>query len=141
MRDFDRKLDERGIAEAAGMGRLMAERQLVPDIVICSTAARAVETLDAINETLHLESASRYEQNLYATDAPGYLEIAAATGIDFRSRNIEELDNLKADSLDFYARIRSLYRQHRENEIRNGASTDDSPNFSAVPGQNTSALE
>lgn len=82
MRDFDRKLDERGIEEATAMGRLMARRQLVPDIVICSTAARAVETLDALNEALHLNEAVRYEQNLYATDAPGYLETAAATGSD-----------------------------------------------------------
>jgi phospholipid-binding lipoprotein MlaA len=66
---------------------------------------------------------------------------AAASGIDFRSRNIEELDNLKADSVDFYARIRSLYRQHRENEINNGAPSGDTPNFSAIPGENTSSVE
>jgi phosphohistidine phosphatase len=82
MRDFDRKLDESGIEEAIGMGRLMAKHQLVPDIVICSTAVRAVETLDALNTALHLDNVMRYEQNLYATDAPGYLEIAAATAID-----------------------------------------------------------
>lgn len=64
-----------------------------------------------------------------------------ATGIDFRSRNIEELDSLKADSLDFYARIRSLYRQLRENEINNGAPSDEVPNFSEIPGQATSSLE
>ncbi len=75
---------------------------------------------------------------------------AVTTGIDFRSRNIEELDSLKADSLDFYARIRSLYRQNRENEIRNGAPDSEVPNFSEVPpdapgpdvtGQSTSSLE
>ena len=82
MRDFDRKLDESGVEEATGMGRLMAKHQLVPDIVICSTAVRAVETLDALNAALHLEDVVRYEQNLYATDAPGYLEIAAATETD-----------------------------------------------------------
>jgi phosphohistidine phosphatase len=82
MRDFDRKLDAKGIEEATEMGRLMAKRRLVPDLVLCSTAARAVETLDALNEALHLENAVRYEQNLYATDAPGYLEIAAAADTD-----------------------------------------------------------
>nr|WP_274384714.1 histidine phosphatase family protein [Oricola indica] len=82
MRDFDRKLDEQGIEEATTMGRLMAARHLVPDVVICSTAARAVETLQALSTSLHLDDATRYDQNLYATDAPGYLEIAAATGSD-----------------------------------------------------------
>jgi phosphohistidine phosphatase len=77
MRDFDRKLDERGVEEATAMGRLMLKRRLVPDLVICSTAARAVETLEAINETLHLNDVSRFSQDLYATDAPGYLDIAS----------------------------------------------------------------
>jgi phospholipid-binding lipoprotein MlaA len=70
---------------------------------------------------------------------------AVATGIDFRSRNIDELDALKADSLDFYARIRSLYRQNRENEINNGVPTGEVPNFSEVPpeisGQSPSSVE
>jgi len=66
---------------------------------------------------------------------------AAATGVDFRSRNIEELDALKADSLDFYARIRSLYRQNRESEINNGAVPSQQPNFSELPEQNSTILE
>ncbi|WP_193367670.1 MlaA family lipoprotein [Pelagibius marinus] len=74
---------------------------------------------------------------------------AVATGVDFRARNIEELDALEADSLDFYARIRSLYRQNRVNEINNGAPTGEVPNFSevppvapsGVPGPSTSAVE
>lgn len=82
MRDFDRKLDPRGVEEAVTMGRLMLERGLIPDKVICSTAARAVETIDALNESLHLNDVTRFEQNLYATDAPGYLEIAADTNFN-----------------------------------------------------------
>src|SRR3546814_429606 len=57
---------------------------------------------------------------------------AAATGVDFRSRTIDELDSLRADSLDFYARIRSLYRQSRENEIRNGAPSGEVPTFGEI---------
>jgi len=48
----------------------------------------------------------------------------AVGGIDTRSRNIEAIDDLQRDSIDFYARIRSLYRQSRANDIRNGASDD-----------------
>src|SRR3546814_20452017 len=55
--------------------------------------------------------------------------------------SIDELDSLKADSLDFYARIRSLYRQYRENEINNGVLPGESPTFSEAPGTNTSSLE
>ena len=45
-------------------------------------------------------------------------------GIDKRSRNIKTLDDLEKSSLDFYATIRSLYRQIREDSIRNGESQD-----------------
>lgn len=46
----------------------------------------------------------------------------ALGGVDRRARNIDAIDDLQRDSIDFYARIRSLYRQSRANEIRNGAS-------------------
>lgn len=82
MRDFDRKLDDRGLDEAQLMGKAMRERGLIPDKVICSSAARAVETIDAVNEALHLNDVTSFDQNLYATDAPGYLEIAAAANCD-----------------------------------------------------------
>jgi phospholipid-binding lipoprotein MlaA len=51
--------------------------------------------------------------------------------VDERSRNIESLDEIQRTSLDFYAAVRSLYRQHRDAEIRNGASAPSmGPNYS-----------
>jgi len=41
-------------------------------------------------------------------------------GIDLRARNIESLESIERQSIDLYASIRSLYRQNRNNEIRNG---------------------
>jgi phospholipid-binding lipoprotein MlaA len=41
-------------------------------------------------------------------------------GIDTRSRNITVLEEIERTSIDYYAAIRSLYRQRREDEIRNG---------------------
>ena len=43
----------------------------------------------------------------------------ALSGIDFRANNIESIDNLEKNSLDFYASVRSLYIQDRENKISN----------------------
>jgi len=40
--------------------------------------------------------------------------------LDMRSRNIETLDEIERSSIDFYATIRSLYRQRRNAEIGNG---------------------
>ncbi len=50
-----------------------------------------------------------------------------ADGIDTRARHIDTIEDLKRDSIDFYARVRSLYRQSRTNEINNGEAPEDSP--------------
>jgi len=44
-------------------------------------------------------------------------------GIDTRERNLENLDRLEETSVDYYASIRSLYRQRRDYEVRNGKET------------------
>ncbi len=43
----------------------------------------------------------------------------ALSGIQFRANNIESLDNLEKNSVDFYASVKSLYLQDRENKIEN----------------------
>ncbi len=48
-----------------------------------------------------------------------FLTTKALNGIDFRANNIESFDNLEKNSLDFYASIKSLYLQDRENKIKN----------------------
>lgn len=44
----------------------------------------------------------------------------AASGIDLRQRNIDTMDDLQRNAIDFYAQLRSLYRQHRADELRHG---------------------
>ncbi len=53
-----------------------------------------------------------------------------AHGVDLRSRNIKTLDTIERTSIDFYATVRSLYRQRRNDQIRNGAL----PALPAAPG-------
>ena len=48
-----------------------------------------------------------------------YMTTKALEGIDFRSNNIESFDNLEINSIDFYASVKSLYLQDRENKINN----------------------
>ncbi|HUB84628.1 MAG TPA: VacJ family lipoprotein [Rhizomicrobium sp.] len=40
--------------------------------------------------------------------------------LDLRSRNIGTLEGLERESIDYYASVRSLYRQRRNNAINNG---------------------
>jgi len=46
--DYDRPLTARGEAAAAAVGRAMAERGYLPDMVICSAARRTRETLAGV---------------------------------------------------------------------------------------------
>ncbi len=49
------------------------------------------------------------------------------TAVDYRNQTIEALDELRKNSVDYYATIRSVYRQRRAAEIRNGAGAEDLP--------------
>ncbi len=64
----------------------------------------------------------------------GYRTLAYARAgmgvLDLRARNVDTLDQIERTSVDLYATQRSLYRQYRDNEIRNGApDTTDLPNL------------
>ena len=48
------------------------------------------------------------------------VSVAAINGIDLRSRNIDSLDEIQRETIDFYAALRSLYRQNRAAELRHG---------------------
>lgn len=52
---------------------------------------------------------------------------AAMKGIDFREQNFEKLDNLKATSVDFYATLRSLYLEKRNQMIINEKFNEGDP--------------
>ena len=51
-----------------------------------------------------------------------YLITKFLTGVDFRAKNLETLDNLETNSIDFYASVRSLYLQDRKQKIKNSNS-------------------
>jgi phospholipid-binding lipoprotein MlaA len=63
-------------------------------------------------------NASAHGNNEYLNEQV-FLTTKALSGIKFRSDNIESFDNLEKNSLDFYASVKSLYTQDRENKIKN----------------------
>ena len=48
-----------------------------------------------------------------------FITSKAISGVEFRANNLESFDNLEENSIDFYASVRSLYVQDRENKIEN----------------------
>ena len=52
-----------------------------------------------------------------------FLATRVLTGIDFRAKNIDSLANLEKNSMDFYASVKSLYLQDRQQKILNTNGT------------------
>ena len=69
-------------------------------------------------------NASTNGNNHYLSDSD-YMVTKVLGGIDFRAKNLESLDNLEKNSMDFYASIRSLYLQDRQQKISNSKAITD----------------
>ena len=54
----------------------------------------------------------------YFNDA-NYYYSKGASGVDFRAKNYDAIENLEKNSLDFYASVKSLYLQDRQQKILN----------------------
>ena len=48
-----------------------------------------------------------------------------ATAVDFRAKNDKNFENLKKNSIDFYAATKSLYLQNKKRQINNSTSSQD----------------
>jgi len=48
-----------------------------------------------------------------------YYSSKVTSGVDFRAKNFDSIENLEKNSLDFYASVKSLYLQDRQQKILN----------------------
>ena len=69
-------------------------------------------------------NASVNGNNEFLSDSD-YLASRVLGGIDFRAKNLDSLENLEKNSMDFYASVRSLYLQDRQQKILNSKETTD----------------
>jgi phosphohistidine phosphatase len=69
LKDFDRPLARRGEAAAPRMGAFMAERQIAPELILCSPALRTRQTLDRVLPYLPGAPTIEYEDGLYLAAA------------------------------------------------------------------------
>jgi len=67
-------------------------------------------------------NASTHGNNEYLSKSD-YVLSKVLTGVDFRAKNIDSVENLEKNSMDFYASVRSLYLQDRQKKITNTNAT------------------
>lgn len=79
--DFERALTDRGLADAALMGRLLLDEGLVPDVGLVSSARRTRQTWDQVSLSFPA-AAARPLGGLYHADAGRILFEAEAAGVE-----------------------------------------------------------
>jgi phospholipid-binding lipoprotein MlaA len=84
-------------------------------------------TADAYGDPLNLWAGNTNRDEIPASRA-------IVGGVDTRAGLIEPIDDMRRNSLDYYASLRSLYRQNRISEINNGkAGSEEYPEFPEFP--------
>lgn len=76
-RDLDRPLVDEGRAQASLVGQLIRQKQLRPDIILCSPATRARETAGHLSEAARFHARLHFYEQIYEASAEGLIELIA----------------------------------------------------------------
>ncbi len=73
--DFERPLNARGKRDAPRMGKLLLQEELIPDLIITSSAERAFSTAEAVAMTIDYDGEIKYTRFLYHAPPEHYLTL------------------------------------------------------------------
>jgi phosphohistidine phosphatase len=80
--DHARPLNDRGERDAPRMGRLVRDRDLLPDLILSSDAVRARLTAEAVAAAAGFDGTIQLEPSLYLASAAGILEVLSSIDED-----------------------------------------------------------
>ena len=102
--DFERPLNKRGKKSAVRMGQLLFSENMIPDMILSSTARRAVQTTEILAEISGFDGEIIYNHNLYQGWPDDYFRAlgnisdqANSVAVIGHNPAIEELLNLLTD--------------------------------------------
>ena len=78
MKDFDRVLIERGRKDANTIGKVLSKQSVMPDLIISSSAKRALETGSITAKALGYEGTIEEKEELYSTDPITYYDVISS---------------------------------------------------------------
>jgi phosphohistidine phosphatase len=73
--DHDRPLNDRGKHDAPRMGRFLLEQQLLPDLIVSSTAKRARKTAERVVAACGYQGDLQITESLYLAQPVAYLRL------------------------------------------------------------------
>jgi phosphohistidine phosphatase len=82
--DHDRPLNKRGKRDAPRMGWLLQKEELVPDIILSSTAVRARDTTVRVAKSCYYKGQITYGDSLYLGGAEAYLDALRSLHNEFK---------------------------------------------------------
>ena len=65
LKDFDRGLNARGLKDAPFMGKILKNKNIIPDLIISSPALRTKLTIEILLKEMTLEQEIIYDESIY----------------------------------------------------------------------------
>jgi len=75
--DFERPLNRRGKRAAETMGDYFRSEGIVPELIVCSPAVRARETLELVSKAAKWSTEVRYDQRIYEASGMRLAEVVS----------------------------------------------------------------
>jgi len=107
LQDHDRPLNKRGKQDALRMGKLLRRENLIPDLIVSSTAVRAKKTAELLAEACRYKGEIAFDNFLYGTDPRRYLRTIEGLSNKYitvllvgHNPTIEETIEILTNSLD-----------------------------------------
>ena len=72
--DHERPLNQRGLRAASRMGQLIADENIVPDVILSSTARRARQTAELVAKHCGFETEIAFVDSLYHAGPTAYVD-------------------------------------------------------------------
>jgi phosphohistidine phosphatase len=83
--DFERPLAGRGRKACIIVAQLFQVKKIELDLIICSTAVRARETIDLVRQYTRLKTELRFDERIYEADTSRLLEVVSQIDPDRKS--------------------------------------------------------
>lgn len=81
--DYERPLNKRGKRDAPRMGTLLKQQNLTPQLIIASSAERALSTAEAVALTSDYEGEIQYTRRFYHADPEDYVAVLQTVADEF----------------------------------------------------------
>ena len=110
--------------EKEDYGQSLAKMGVGPGCYVVLPVLGPSTARDAISSTANFMGGDAWynitvkNDTQYFNDA-NYYSSKVTSGVDFRAKNYDSIENLEKNSIDFYASVKSLYLQDRQQKILN----------------------